>query len=202
MTKVYTALLLFVSLSLLAETPVVPEYGKLLVLENRTFKSHWEMGLDGGIAMDNSSEDVYSVNALVNYVTTPLLSFGLEFTYNHTDEKAYLKKLKEQEDIKITSFTPDFYTQVTGRIQVIKGHLNFLNKIYSPFEMSLILGGGFGYNSHQKKSSSLASWGGEILIPFGQTYKGSLGIRHYKSYPFQTEELSYTSLLFGVRKSL
>lgn len=201
MTKVWT-LLFLIALPALAQEPVVPQYGKLLLLENREMKPHFELGIDGGLALDNSSEDVYSLNLLANYVATPLFSFGLEITRNQTEEKDYLKRLKAEEDLSITYYTPDWFTQATIRLHLIKGHLNFLNKLQSPFEMSLILGGGLGYNSEQSKSSSLISWGGELAIPFGDSYKGTLGVRHYKSYPFQDEELSFTSLLVGIRKAL
>lgn len=199
MTKAFTLLVILFSGTLLAEVPAVPEYGKLLLLEERDFRPHYEWGFDGGIALDNSSESVYSINGLVNYVASPLWSFGVEATFNKTEDKDYLKKLQDAEDIEITNYTPDWYGQLTARVHLIKGHLNFLNKLQTPFEMSLIAGAGMAYNSELSKSSSLVSWGGELLIPFSKTYKGSLGVRHYKSYAFQKDELSYTSLLVGIR---
>lgn len=200
MTNFFTLLVLVLSTSLLAEVPSVPEYGKLLLIEERKHESHFEWGLDGAIALDNSTEDVLGLNVLVNYVWGPLWTFGIEGTANKTQEKDYLQKLEDSGGVKITSYTPDFFTQVTARLNLIKGHANIVNKIQSPFEVAFILGSGIGYNTKLSKSSSLISWGGELLIPATQKYKAAIGLRHYKSYAFKADELSFTSLLLGLRR--
>lgn len=199
MTKFWTLLILATSTYALADVPSVPNYGKLLLLENREMKPHWEWGIDGGLALDNASENVYSLSGNVNYVTSPLWSFGMELTLNRMENKPYLRRLQDAGDIKVTSYTPDWFTQFTTRFHLVKGHLNLLNKLQTPFELSFIAGVGAGYNTELSKTSSLISWGGEILVPMTKTYKAALGIRHYKSYAFQKDELSYTSLLVGLR---
>lgn len=199
MTKLFTLLLLAATSLAIAEAPPVPDYGKLLLIEEREMKPHFEWGMDGGVALDNASEDVYSLSGTLNYVASPLWSFGTEITANKTEDKAYLKRLQDSGDIKVTSYTPDWFGQLTARFHLIKGHLNLLNKIQTPFELSLVAGAGIAYNSELSKSSSLFSWGGEFLIPVTKTYKAAIGIRHYKTYAFQKDELSYTSLLLGIR---
>ena len=202
MSKFYTALILLISLPLYAQkAPEVPEYGKLLLVENRPFQPHFSGGLDVGIALDNTSEDVYSFNLMGDYAFSPLWSLGVEVTYNSAQSRPFLDKLEEEGSIKVSNFTPDWFTQGVLRFNAIKGHMNFLNKLYSPFELALLIGGGVGYNTEESKSSSLVSWGGEFLIPFKDKYRFALGVRHYKSYPFQDEELSFTSLLLGVRQT-
>lgn len=200
LTKFLTLAFLAVSVPIEAQVPTVPEYGKLLVLENRELKPHFEGGLDLGLSLDNSIENVYLVNGLINYVVNPLWSFGLELSGNKTQKKDELKRLEDSGDIKISSVTPDFFSQVTARFHPIKGQLNFMNKYQSPFEFALVLGGGVTYNTRYQKSSSLVSWGGEFIVPIAGAYKGVAGIRHYKAYAFQKEELSFTSLLLGMRK--
>ena len=202
MTKLFTLIFLCVSGTLLATPPSVPDYGKLLILENREIKPHIEWGVEGGASLDNPIENVYSINALINYVTSPLWSFGLEATFNKTDEKDELTRLQANGNVRITNYTPDFFSQVTARLHLIKGQLNLLNKAQSPFEVSFVVGGGLAYNSELSKSSSLLSWGGEFLVPLSEKWKAALGIRHYKSYAFQSDELSFTSLLLGVRHEL
>lgn len=199
MTKFFTLLLLSFSSWGWAQAPVVPNYGKLLLLEDREMRPHWEWGMDGGLAIDNTSENVYSLNVNLNYVTSPLWSWGVELTHNKTEDKAYLKRLQEAGDIKVTSYTPDWFSQLIIRFHLIKGHLNLLNKMQTPFELALIAGAGAAYHTELSKSSSLISWGGEFLIPITKSFKAAVGIRHYKSYAFQKDELSYTSLLLGLR---
>lgn len=200
MSKIYTLIILLLSSSLWAQ-PKVPDYGKFILVEEREVKPHHELGIDGGIALDNSTENVYSINFLGDYVFSPLFSLGLELTHNVTEEKDFLARLKQDGNVKITSYTPNWFGQVTFKTRIIKGHLNLVNKWRSPFELAAVLGGGLGYNDEHSKTSSLVSWGGELLIPFKEIYKAAIGIRHYKSYPFQDEELSFTSLLVGVRRS-
>lgn len=203
MSKLYTLLIGLISLPVLAQdAPVVPEYGKLLLIEERQFKKHWEMGLDGGVALDNTTEDVYSLTALGNYVFSPLFSAGLEISYNETSNKDYLEEIENAGNVKVSNYTPDWFSQAALRMSVIKGHSNLLNKWQTPFELAAVLGAGLGINNEQGKTSSLISWGGELKIPVNETYKTVIGIRHYKSYPFQTEELSFTSLLAGLRIEL
>ncbi len=199
MSKLFTLLLIITSTLAVADTPPGADYGKLLLIEEREMKPHFEWGVDGGVALDNASENVYSLSGLLDYVASPLWSFGAEITVNKTEDKDYLKRLQASGDIKVTSYTPDWFGQLTARFHLIKGHLNLLNKIQTPFEMSLVGGAGVAYNSELSKSSSLFSWGGEFLIPVTKTYKAALGIRHFKTYAFQKDELSYTNLLLGVR---
>lgn len=199
MTKLFKLFFIIASTLAVADAPPVPDYGKLLLIEEREMKPHFEWGVVGGLALDNASENVYSLSGLLNYVASPLWSFGTEITANKTENMDYLKRLEASGDIKVTSYTPDWFGQLTARFHIIKGHLNLLNKIQTPFEMSLVGGAGAAYNSELSKSSSLFTWGGEFLIPVTKTYKAALGIRHYKTYAFQKDELSYTSLLLGIR---
>lgn len=202
MSKLYTLLLLLLPvLSLAQERPPVPDYGKLLLIEERTFKQHFELGLEGGLALDNTTEDVYSIGVMANYVATPLFSFGLDIAHNSVNEKPYLQKLEDSGNVKVSTLTPDWFSQLTLRVNVIKGHLNLLNQWNSSFELSAVLGSGVGYNVEQSKTSSLISWGGELQIPFEEKYRAVLGLRHYKSYAFRKDELSFTSLIFGIRRS-
>ena len=202
MSKFYTLLFVLFSFNALAVSPPeAPNYGKLVLVENRAFKPHFEAGIDLGMALDNSYEDVYSFNILGQYNFSPLWSLGIELTGNKTEDKDLMKKLRNENEIKITNYTPTVFSQIALRFNAIKGHLNILNKWNAPFEIAAVLGGGIGYNDKDSKSSSLASWGGEFLVPVNERYKVSLGVRHYKSYPFQTDELSFTSFLLGIRRS-
>ena len=202
MLKFSTLYFLLITGTLFAqEAPIVPEYGKLLLIEDRPFRPHFEAGVEGGVALDNTAEDVYSLALMGNYVLTPLFSLGLELTYNKTQKKDYLANVEKLGNVKISSYTPDWFTQVALRINAIKGHLNLFNKWNSPFELALIAGAGIGYNDEHQKSSSLLSWGGELQIPFKETYKFVLGVRHYRSYAFKDDELSFTSFLTGFRKT-
>lgn len=201
MLKILCLSLVLISFPLLAqEAPVVPDYGKLLLIENRPFKPYFEAGLGGGIALDNTTEDVYSISAMGNYVFTPLFSIGAEAMYNKTEDKPYLAKIEKAGNVKVSNYTPDYFFQMTLRLNLIKGHLNLVNRWNSPFEFAAILGSGVGYNDEQTKSSSLVSWGGELQIPFKNEYKAVAGVRHFKSYAFQNQELSFTSLLIDFRK--
>lgn len=203
MSKLYTLMaLLIISFNSWSEAPPeVPEYGKLVLVENRNFTPHFYSGLDLGLAMDNSYEDVYSFNALGGYAINPLWSLGIEITYNATQTKPVFHRLEKNGEIKISNSTPNWFAQVVTRLNFIKGHLNIFNKWNSEFELAAILGAGTGYSTDYDKTSPLVSWGAELLIPANEKYKFTLGIRHFKSYPFQNDELSFSSLLVGIRRT-